>query len=221
VGNATGAALISDNGRSGPASARTSNPERSAEAGFPAPRVLLAHCEREILDHMFVVMARIPGRAFLRGSDGPVRSRLPAGCYRLAGRPGRLQRRLHELDPSFVLESTSAQGLTLSTVSTRDISSSLNASSKSSAEPAHATAWRGSVPTNPPTRCPVGCPWRSVARQRAAAGSAGDRGRRLERGRSRNPALDVGFAKGVSPSFRIPFRRPHRSVKVFESQASL
>jgi aminoglycoside phosphotransferase (APT) family kinase protein len=91
-----------------------------AEAGFPAPRVLLAHCEREILDHMFVVMARIPGRAFLRGVRWDQFARdFPRVVIAWPAVLARLQRRLHELDPSFVLESTSAQGLTLSTVSTR------------------------------------------------------------------------------------------------------
>ena len=92
----------------------------AAEAGFPAPRVLLAHCEPDVLGHMFAVMEWLPGRAFLRGIrwDQFIRD-FPRVVVAWPAVLARLQKRLHELDPSSVLKATGAQGLTPSSVSTR------------------------------------------------------------------------------------------------------
>jgi aminoglycoside phosphotransferase (APT) family kinase protein len=92
----------------------------AAEAGFPAPRVFLAHCEPDILDHMFVVMERMPGRAFLRGIrwDQFLRD-FPRVVVAWPAVLARLQSRLHELDPSSVLKATGVQNLSPSRVSTR------------------------------------------------------------------------------------------------------
>jgi aminoglycoside phosphotransferase (APT) family kinase protein len=91
-----------------------------AEAGFPAPRVLLAHCEPDVLGHMFVVMERLPGRAYLRGVRWDKFARdFPRVVVAWPSVLARLQDRLHGLEPSSVLKATSAQSLTPSGVSTR------------------------------------------------------------------------------------------------------
>ena len=92
----------------------------AAEAGFPAPQVLLAHCEPDVLGQMFVVMQRMPGRAFLRGIRWDQFTRdFPRVIVAWPALLARLQKRLHELDPSSVLEATAILKLPPSSVSTR------------------------------------------------------------------------------------------------------
>jgi aminoglycoside phosphotransferase (APT) family kinase protein len=62
-----------------------------AEAGYPAPRVLLAHPEPSELGGPFTIMERMPGRPMLDGLLGPGILALPAVL-------GRAHARLHSLD---------------------------------------------------------------------------------------------------------------------------
>jgi aminoglycoside phosphotransferase (APT) family kinase protein len=92
----------------------------TAEAGFPSPKVLLAHCDTDVLGQMFVVMERMPGRAFLRGIRWDQFTRdFPRVVVTWPDILARLQTRLHAVDPSSVFEATSAQELSPSSVSTR------------------------------------------------------------------------------------------------------
>jgi aminoglycoside phosphotransferase (APT) family kinase protein len=91
----------------------------AANAGFPAPRVLLAHCDRDVLGQMFIVMERMPGRAFLRGVRwDQFTLDFPRVVATWPTTLARVQTRLHELAPAFV-DTTHAQGLPLTSVSTR------------------------------------------------------------------------------------------------------
>ena len=124
-----------------------------ADAGFPAPRVLLAHCEPDVLGQMFVVMERLPGRAFLRGIRWDQFARdFPRVVVAWPSVLARLQNRLHELEPSSVLKATSAQSLMPRAYRRIDTLISSKANSKNSVAMAPARPCNGSLPTSPPNQ---------------------------------------------------------------------
>lgn len=181
-----------------------------AAAGFPAPRVLLAHCECDIVDHMFMVMERMPGRAFLRGVRWDQFTRdFPRVVISWPAVLAHLQRRLHDLDPSSVLEATMAHGLTRSKVSTRRhlefVERQFEEFGGNGAR--DVLAWiRTHEPSPPPSPSVIHgdlWPGNVLMRDRKLTGVVD-----WNVGAVGDPALDVGFAKAGLALIPAPFPPP-------------
>lgn len=182
----------------------------AAEAGFPAPRVLIAHCEPDVVGQMFVVMERMPGRAFLRGIRWDQFARdFPRVVVGWPAALARLQKRLHELDPSSVLKAAGAQSLTPSGVSTRRhlafVEGHLEEFGGAGAR--DALAWiRANEPAQPASPSVVhGDLWpANVLMRRGEVTGVVD----WNVAAVGDPALDVGFAKAGLALIPAPFPPP-------------
>jgi aminoglycoside phosphotransferase (APT) family kinase protein len=181
-----------------------------ADAGFPAPRVLLAHCEPDILGHMFVVMERLPGRAFLRGIRWDQFARdFPRVVVAWPSVLARVQNRLHELDPLPVLKAIRAQGLPPSRVSTRRHLDFVEGQLKEFGGDGSraALAWAlANEPAQPASPSVVhGDLWpANVLMQRGELAGVVD----WNVAAVGDPALDVGFAKAGLALIPAPFPPP-------------
>jgi aminoglycoside phosphotransferase (APT) family kinase protein len=181
-----------------------------AEAGFPAPRVLLAHCDDDVLHKMFVVMERVPGRPALRGIrwDQFIRD-FPQLFVRWPATLARIAADLHEVDASVVLRSARTHGLEAASVSTRRhiefVERQLDR--YGGYDTSEALAWlQASEPSLPAVLSAVhGDLWpANVLEHRRRLSGVVD----WNRAAVGDPALDIGFAKAGLALMPAPFPPP-------------